>query len=330
MTIDIRRREFIAALGGAAAVWPLAARAQQPAVPVIGRISAGSPATHAERTNMFRKGLAETGYVEGQNVAIDFRWAGEQFDRFPALAADLVHRQVSVIAVGGIPGTLAVKAATTTIPVVFYMGGDPVKLGIVGSLARPGGNITGVTTLGVELEPKRLELARELVPSATSSALLVNPATPNAAIITKDVQAAARTLGLELHVLHATTEHDLEAVFANFSKLRAGALVIGNDGVFINRAGEMGALSVRHAVPAIFQFREFASAGGVLSYGGSLTEQDRLSGIYVGRILKGENPADLPVQQETKVELIINLKTAKALGITVPLSLLGRADEVIE
>jgi putative ABC transport system substrate-binding protein len=263
-------------------------------------------------------------------VAIEFRWASDQFDRLPALAADLARRQVTVIAATGIPAITAARTATTTIPIVFNMGGDPIQLGLVSSLARPGGNVTGITTLGLELEPKRLELMRESIPTATSMALLVNPATPNAEIITRAVEAAARTLGLQLQVLHARTEADIDMAFATFAQRRAGALVVGNDGLFINRPEQMGALALRHAVPTIFQFREFATGGGLMSYGGSLTEQDRDVGIYVGRILKGEKPAEMPVEQATKVELIINLKTAKALGLTVPLSLLGRADEVIE
>jgi putative ABC transport system substrate-binding protein len=329
----MKRRDFIALLGGAAAsplLSPRAAHAQQP-MPVVGILRSGSPDVIAEqRIQVFRRGLSERGYVEGQNVALEFRWAEDKFDRLPEMATDLVRRRVSVIAVTGVPAVMAAKAATTTIPIVFNFGGDPVKLGLVASLARPGGNITGITTLGLELEPKRLELMRELIPAASTMALLVNPATPNAEIITREVQAAANTLGLQLHVLHARTERDVDTVFATFSQLRAGALVVGNDGLFINRPEQMGALALRHAVPAIFQFRQFAAAGGLMSYGGSLTDQDRQIGVYVGRILKGEKPADLPVEQATAVELIVNLKAAKALGITVPNSLLGRADEVIE
>jgi putative ABC transport system substrate-binding protein len=325
----MRRREFITILGSAAA-WPLTARAQQ-AVPVIGFLSGGSPDSFAYLVRAFRQGLSETGYVEGQNVAIEFRWAEGQYDRMPALAADLVRRQVAVLAATTTPGALAAKAATTTIPIVFATDGDPVELGLTASLSRPGGNVTGVSNLNVEVGPKRLELAHELSPAASVIALLVNPTNPLAETVSRDLQATARTLGLKLHVLHASSERDFDAVFTAVVQLRAAALVIGSgDPLFGSRAAQLGALALRHAVPAIYQFREFAAAGGLVSYGGRFTDSYRQVGVYTGRILKGEKSADLPVQQSTKVELILNLKTAKALGLSVPLSLLGRADEVIE
>jgi putative ABC transport system substrate-binding protein len=325
----MRRREFILALGGAAVAWPLTARAQQP-IAVIGFLGSESPERFANRVRAFRQGLSETGHVEGRNVMIEYRWAEGQLDRQPALAADLVRRQVAVIVVNGLRGTRAAKAATAAIPIVFSGGFEPVEFGLVASLSRPGGNLTGVTTLGVELGSKRLELLHELVPAATIIALLVNPGNPNAETLSRDAQAAARALGLQLHVLHAGTERDFDPVFATLVQLRAGGLVIGNDGLFNSRTEQLGALTARHAVPTIFQFHEFAAAGGLMSYGGSITDSFRLVGVYAGRILKGEKPADLPVQQATKVELVINLKTAKALGINIPMPLLGRADEVIE
>jgi putative ABC transport system substrate-binding protein len=326
----MRRREFITLLGSAAA-WPLAARGQQTAMPVIGLLGSASPDLWTDRLRAFRRGLSETGYVEGRNVAIEYRWAEGQNDRLPALAADLVRQKVAVISVlGGTVGALAAKAATTTIPIVLFSAGDPVMMGLVASLNRPGGNITGVSDLSAQLGPKRLELLHELVPTATTIALLVNPSNPLAETQSKDLQAAARALGLQLHILHAGTEHEFDTVFATVAQLRAGALVIGVDGFFTNRMEQLAALTVRHAVPTIYINREFAAAGGLISYGGSRADAYRLVGIYTGRILKGEKPADLPVQQATKVELFINFKTAKALGLTVPLSLLGRADEVIE
>ena len=327
----MKRREFITLLGGAAAAWPLAARAQQPAMPVIGFLSSALPDRDAGRLRAFRQGLAETGYVEGRNVAIEYRWAEEQNDRLPALAADLVRRQVAVIATAGdVLGAVAAKAATTTIPIVFTTGRDPVEIGLVPSLNRPGGNLTGVATLGAELEPKRVELLHEAIPAATIVGALVNPASRNAEFLSRDLRAAARILGLELHVLNAVTEGDFDSVFADLVRLRAGGLVIATDALFISRSEQVAALALRHAVPAIFQFRAFAAAGGLMSYGGSLADLYHRSGVYTGRVLNGEKPGDLPVQQSTKAELIINLKTAKALGITFPLPLLGRADEVIE
>ena len=327
----MRRREFITLLGGAAASWPLAARGQQPAMPVIGFLNGASPGGYAPYVAAFRQSLKETGYVEGQNVTIEYRWAEGQYDRLPSLAAELVQQKVAVIAATSTPAALAAKAATSTVPIVFTTGGDPIKLGLVASLRRPGGNVTGATQLGVEVGPKRLELARELFPGATTVALLVNPANPLAATVSKDLQAVADTLGLRLHVLHASTEADFEVAFATAAQLRLAALVISDpDPWFVSHAAQLGALALRHSVPAIYQFRAFAAAGGLMSYGGSVTDNYRVAGVYVGRILKGEKPADLPVQQATKVELYINMKTARALGVTIPLPLSGRADEIFE
>jgi putative ABC transport system substrate-binding protein len=325
----VRRRRFIALLGGAAA-WPLAAGAQQPAMPVVGFLSSGSPDASAERMRPFHQGLSESGYVEGRNVAIEYRWA-DGYDRLPAMAADLVHRQVAaIVAIGGIPAARAAKAATTTIPIVFAVGADPVAIGLVPSLNRPGGNLTGVTNFNLELGQKRLELLHEVVPGATVIALLVNPNTPLAEPLSADLQAAARSFGLQVHVLQARTEHDIEDAFTTLVQLRADALVIGADAYFASRRKQLAALAVRHALPTVGSFRDFAEAGGLMSYGGSLSDQFRSIGVYAGRILAGQKPADLPVQQSTKVELIINLKAAKALGLNVPVTLLGRADEVIE
>ena len=326
----MKRREFITLLGGAAVSWPLAARAQQ-ATPVVGFLGSASPEAYARRLRAFHQALKETGYVEGQNVEVEYRWAEGQYDRLPALAADLVRRQVAVIIAAGAQATLAVKAATTTIPIVFSIATDPVAEGLVASLNRPGGNLTGMTSLNVEVGPKRLELLHQVVPSATSMALLVNPTNPSIAEpFSRALQAAARVLGLQLHVLHASSEREIEAAFATLVKLRAGGLVIMPDPLFIARSEQLAALTVRHAVPSVHLFREFAAAGGLISYGSDEGEYYRLVGIYIGRILKGEKPSDLPVQQVTKVELIINLKTARALGLTIPLPLLARADEVIE
>jgi putative ABC transport system substrate-binding protein len=325
----IRRREFIAAFGGAAAAWPLAARAQQPAMPVIGFVNPASADARRDLVAAFQQGLAEAGYVEGRNVAIEYRWAGGHYDRLPSLAADLVQQKVAVIAATSTPAALAAKRATSTVPLVFTTGGDPIKLGLVASLSRPGGNVTGSTQFSVEVGPKRLELARELFAGATTVALLVNPTNPLAATVSKELQAVADTLGRRLDVLHANTQVEFEAAFATAAQLRA-AVVIGADPLFSSHAAQLGALALRHSVPAIYQYREFAAAGGLMSYGGYATDTYRLGGIYTGRILNGEKPADLPVQQVTKVELIINLKTARALGLPVPLPLLARADEVIE
>jgi putative tryptophan/tyrosine transport system substrate-binding protein len=327
--LDPRRRQFLTLLGGAA-TWPFAARAQQSAVPVIGFVGSTSPESLRDAVAAFHRGLAEAGHVESWNVAIEYRWAEGQYDRLPGLVADLVHRQVAVIAaIDGLPSALAAKAATATIPIVFFTGGDPVQLGLVASLRQPEGNLTGVTSLNVEVGAKRLELLHELIPTA-SIVLLVNPTNALTEANTSNVQAAAGALGLQLHVLNASTEGDFDAMFARLIELRAGGLVIAPDAFFISRSEQLARLALRHKVPAVFQYREFAAAGGLISYGGSRTDAYRQVGVYTGRILKGEKPSELPVQQVTKVELFLNLKTAKALGISVPLPLSGRADEVIE
>jgi putative ABC transport system substrate-binding protein len=324
------RREFIKLLGGAAA-WPLAARAQQAAVPVIGLLTSRGPGDTPQLVAAVREGLKETGFVEGQNVAIEYRFAENKNEQLPALAADLVRRQVTVIVATTTPAALAAKSVTTTIPIVFEAAFDPVQLGLVASLNRPGGNITGVTQLNQAIAPKRLEFLHELVPKARVLARLFNPANPASADAqSSEVRAAAHNLGLERHVLNASTEGDFAGVFANLTQLRAGGLVIDSDSFFTAQQERLAALTVRHAVPAVYETREFVAAGGLLSYGGSLTDAYRLAGVYAARILKGEKPAELPVQQATKVEMFLNLKTAKVLGITVPLPLLGRADEVIE
>jgi putative ABC transport system substrate-binding protein len=324
----MRRRQFLA-LASAALVWPAEVRAQQP-MPVIGFLNGGLSQEYGRAAAAaFLQGLGEIGYAEGRNVLIEYRWAEGHYDRMPALAADLVRRQVAVIAANTQAAPVA-KAATTTIPIVFVTASDPVAGGLVASLSRPGGNLTGTALLNVEVGPKRLELLHELVPSATAMGLLINSANPNAEAQINDMHATARRLGLQLHVLHASTEQDFEMAFATLVKRQVGALAIGGDVFYVNRSKQLAELSFHHALPAIFVVREFVAAGGLMSYGVSLTEGYRLMGVYAGRILKGEKPADLPVQQSTKVELIINLKTAKALGLTIPLPLLGRADEVIE
>jgi putative ABC transport system substrate-binding protein len=326
----MRRREFIKLMGGAAVAWPLAARAQQPGMPVVGFLGTRASGDDPQLLTAFRSGLKEVGYVEGQNVAMEYRFADNQYDRLPALAADLVRRHVAVVVANG-PAAKAAKEATPKIPIAFVAGFDPVEVGLVASMSRPGGNITGVSILDVELGPKRLQLLHELAPTATIVAALVNPTDPARAETTsKELQAAAHTLGLELHVLHASTDRDFDTVFARLVELRAGGLVIGGEPFFNSRSEQLGALTLRHAMPTIYQLRAFAAAGGLVSYGGSLTDAYRLVGIYAGRLLKGEKPADLPIQQSTKVEMVINLKTAKMFGLTVPQSLLGRADEVIE
>jgi putative ABC transport system substrate-binding protein len=328
MAIHIQRRQFITLLSSAAAVWPLGAHAQQ-ALPVVGFLNTRAGNDDPHLFAAFHQGLKEAGYIEGQNVAIEYRFAENQYDRLPALAADLVDHQPAVIFANG-PAAVAAKATTTTIPIIFFTGLDPVAAGLVASLNRPGGNVTGVTTLAVEVGPKRLELLHELVPTATIIAALVNPNYSGAETQWKDLQAAARLLGLEIHVLYASTERDFDTVFATLIQLRAGALVISADPFFTSRSRQLAALTIQNAVPAIFQYREFAAAGGLMSYSASSTDAYRLAGVYTGRILKGEKPADLPVQQSAKVEMIINLKTASAFGLVVPLPLVGRADEVIE
>ena len=326
----MKRRDFIALLGGAAA-WPLAARGQQPAMPLIGILAVAAPEANAIRLRAIREGLRTAGYLEGQNVKVEYRWAEAHTGRLPALAAELVSRQVAVIVASSTPAALAAKAATGEIPIVFGIAIDPVELGLVASLNRPGGNVTGVTSLNIEVAPKRLELMHELLPSVTSMALLVNPAVPALAEpISRSSQAAAQALGLQLHAVQASSDRDFDAVFDRLIQLRAGALVIGPDNLFTIHKEQLAKLTVRHAIPAIYQYREFAAAGGLMSYGTSETEYYHLVGTYAGRVLKGDKPADLPVQQSTKVELFLNLKIAKALGITVPLPLSGRADEVIE
>jgi len=325
----MKRREFVTLLGGTVATWPLAARAQQPALPVIGFLNAASSDGYAHYVAGFRQGLAEAGYIESQNVAIEYRWAEGQYERLPALAADLVHRQVAVI-VANTPAAMVASAVTTTIPIVFSSAIDPVKAGLVASLNRPGGNITGVANFDDVLGAKRLELLRELVPKAEMIGLLINPNNPNAETIASRLQEAARTLGQQIRILNASTEGEVDAAFATLGELRIGAILVASDPFFVSRRDQIVALAARQALPAIYQFREFPVGGGLMSYGASLADAYRQLGVYTGKILKGAKPAELPFQQVVKVEMIINLKTAKALGLTVPLSLLGRADEVIE
>jgi putative tryptophan/tyrosine transport system substrate-binding protein len=327
----VKRREFITLLGGAAAAWPVAAWAQQRAMPVIGFLSSVSPEELANFVAAFHEGLRESGYVEGNNVAIEYRFARGNNDRLPEFAADLVRRGVDVIAApGSPPGAVAAKAATTTIPIVFFVGGDPVASGFVASLNRPGGNLTGVTTLGADPGPKRLEVLHELVAMATLFAALINPTGSNPDVFIKNAQVGARNLGVGLEVVQASTDGDFDSVFATLHQLQVGGLVIAPDQFLYARSGRIAAQAVRQALPTIFQYRESAVAGGLVSYGGNAMDAFRLVGVYTGRILKGEKPSDLPVHQSTKVELVINLKTAKALAIEVPPTLLARADEVIE
>ena len=332
MTAKMKRRDFITLIGGAAVAWPLAARAQQLGVPVVGILAVASPEANAIRLRAFREGLSTAGYVEGQNINIEYRWAEAYTGRLPELAARFVEEQVAVlVTAGGTSAALAAKAATASIPIVFGIAADPVDVGLVASLNRPGGNVTGVTSLNIEVAAKRLELLHELLPSVTTMGLLVNPAVPAlAAPVSRISQAAAHSLGLHLHVVHASSDRDFDAVFEKLIQLHAGALVIGPDNLFTAHSEQLAMLTVRHALPAVYEFREFAAAGGLMSYGSSETEYYRLVGTYAGRVLKGDKPANLPVQQSTKVELVLNLKTAKALGVTVPLPVSGRADEVIE
>jgi putative ABC transport system substrate-binding protein len=326
----MRRRDFITLLGGAAAAWPLAAQAQQPGVPLIGYFNSGASDVVTARLSVLRKALSEAGYVEGRNVMIELLSADGRYDRLPEMAAELVHRNPTVIVTGGVPSTAAAKAATATIPIVFTMGADPVALGLVASLNRPGANLTGITSLGAALTSKHLELLHEFAPAATVIGFLVNPENFAEERTASELAPAARRLGLELHVLRARTESDFDPVFATLRQLGAGGLVIGNEGLFISRSEQLAGLTLRYAVPAIHAVPEFTTAGGLMSYGGSAIEASRLVGAYTVRILRGEKPATLPVQQATKIELTINLKTAKALGLTVPLTLAARADEVIE
>jgi putative tryptophan/tyrosine transport system substrate-binding protein len=326
----MRRREFITLLGGAAA-WPLAARAQQPVVPVIGFLSAASPDAYTDRVRAFRQGLRDAGYVEGDNVAIEYRWAEGQYDRLPALAAELVRRQVAVIVAAPTISALAAKSAIATIPIVFTVGDDPVKLGLVSSLARPGGNLTGVNFFGAEVVSKRLELLRELIPGVRRLAVLVNPS--NAMIseaIVRDVEAAARGMGVQVQVFNAGTSREIDAAFANLVRERSDAVFIGGDAFFTSRRVQLATLAARYMIPSSFSQREVTEAGGLMSYAANIRDTFRQAGVYVGRILKGAKPADLPVVQSTKFELVINAQTARILGITVPDKLLVAADEVIE
>jgi putative tryptophan/tyrosine transport system substrate-binding protein len=331
MTVTIGRRELLAALGGAAAAWPVAAGAQQSAMPVIGFLSSETPSGYAPFAAAFREGLSESGFVEGRNVVIEYRWAQGHNDRLPALAADLLRRQVAVIAAAGTPSSLAAKAATATIPIVFSTAADPVVEGLVASLARPGGNATGVTNLGTELVQKQIEKLHEMVPKANVIAALVNPTDPAlGGPATKQAQAAARALGLQMHIVQASTERDIEAAFASLARLGVGALVVLPNAFFISRREQIAALAIRHVVPTVYYQREFAAAGGLMGYGPSVPHGYRQIGIYAARILKGERPGDLPVQQSTKFELVINLNTARVLGLDVPFHLQQLADEVIE
>jgi putative ABC transport system substrate-binding protein len=324
------RREFITLLGGAAVAWPLAARAQQAAIPVVGYLNNGSPESDASRLTGLRRGLNQTGYVEGRSFVIEYRWAGNQADRLPALAADLVQLRVAVIVTAGVAPTFAAKAATTSIPIVFVVGADPVQLGLVASLNRPGGNLTGFNGFVGELGAKGLALLHELVPSASTIGFLENPNNPLSELLTRDVLAAASVIGLKVQILKASSDREIDAAFASLVQARTGALLVGSDPFFNNRIERLIELAARHAIPTMYGYREFVVAGGLISYGVSLIEAYRQAGLYTGRILKGEKPADLPVIQATKLDLSINLKTARTLGLEVPAKLLALADEVIE
>jgi len=326
----MRRRDFITVIAGSAAARPLVARAQQPAMPVIGFLNSGAPGPATDTIAVFRQGLAEAGYMEGRNVAIEYRFAEGQYDRLPALAEELVRRQVAVIVAIPIPAAVVAKAATGTIPIVFSVAGDPVKLGLVDSLARPGGNATGVNFFQAELGAKQLGLLRELLPAAARIGLLVNPTNANVEGVTKDVTAAASAIGVQIDVVQASDSHEIDTAFATLVRNKADALLVGADSLFFTRRLQLATLATRHALPAVYFNRPFAEAGGLMSYGTSLTEVNRQLGIYTGRILKGAKPAELPVMQSTRFELVINLPTARALGLTVPQTLLYRADEVIE
>ena len=327
----MKRREFVRLLGGAAAAWPLAARAQQQSLPVIGFLHSGSQEQNVDRLAAYRKGLGEEGFVEGQNVTIEFRWAAGQSDKLPALAVDLIRRQVAVIATpGSTPAAVVAKTATATIPIVFVSVGDPVALGLVASLNRPGGNVTGITSLGTEIAAKRFGLIRELLPQARRYFALINPTSPVADPIIKTLEAGAATLGMHVEILRASTDREIDAAFANLPQQAGNAMVSGNDSFFYIRRAQIAALAIRHAVPVIFDDREFPKAGGLVSYGGDALNLMQLAGNYTGRILKDAKPADLPVMQPTKFELVINLKTAKALGLEIPPGVLAIADEVIE
>jgi putative ABC transport system substrate-binding protein len=326
----LRRREFIKAFGGGAAAWPLAARAQRAAMPVIGYLAAGNPNSEKRLVDAFVKGLGEAGYEDGKNAKIEYRWGENQYDRLPSMAADLVRREVAVIAATTTPAVRAAKAATGTIPIVFTTIADPVQIGFVASLNRPGGNVTGATLLSVEIGPKLVELLHGAVPSAKTMVLLVNPTNPNAETQSKSILQAALKLGLTLHVLNASTEGDFDAAFAKSAELQAGALIMAMDVFFNAQTKQLAALTVRNKIPAIYTLSEFAASGGLISYGASRSDAWHQVGVYVGRILKGEKPADLPVIQPTTFEMAINLRTAKALGVSVPLTLIARADEIIE
>jgi ABC-type uncharacterized transport system substrate-binding protein len=326
----MRRRDFIKALGGGIAAWPLSARAQRTALPVIGYLAAGSPNSEARLHEAFLKGLGESGYADGKNTRIEYRWAENQYDRLPSMAVDLVRQEVAVLAATTTPAARAAKAATGTIPIVFTTIADPVQIGFVTSLNRPGGNVTGATMLSVEVGPKLMELLHAAVPSAGTMVLLVNPDNPNAETQSKSIQQAAVKLGVKFHVLNATTERDFDTVFTKLKELQAGALIIGHDVFFNAQARQLGALTLRNKMPAIYTLSEFAASGGLISYGASRSDTWHQAGVYVGRILKGEKPSELPVIQPTTFEFAINLKTAKALGVSVPLPLIASADEIIE